>query len=442
MILPDLNGRPTVVESQESRRPGWRTRVSALGSNPAARGAAAIAGGASIAQAASLLAAPVLTRLYSPEAFGVFALVFSLVSVIASVASLRLELAIPLPTRDSDAAALVRLALWSSFAVSLIVASAIAVAGGWFDDRSDLELMPWLWFAPALTFATSVFLVLSQAVVRLKDYKAVARRNVTGQLGTVGGQILLGATGNAGGLLAGQLVGRAVATWGLLRSTRPLMRSGGQGTLRDQLRSYWRYPALFAPSALLNTLGTQLPLILVGVYWGVQSAGYLGLAQRLLLLPAALVAGPVSQVFIAEIAERVRSGQTRNRSAYLRTSAHLAVLAAPFVVAVMALAPFLTPLILGSEWAVAGQMCQAMALSVGLGVVVSPTSSIFGVYQTGRLNLLLDVLRVVLVAAAGWLAYSNAATATQSTWAMYGAQAVVYAAVWLAGLMVASGKRF
>ena len=70
-----------------------------------------LAGGTAIAQILSILASPIITRMYGPEAFGLSALFASITGIVAVVACLRYELAIMLPEKDEDAANLLALGL-------------------------------------------------------------------------------------------------------------------------------------------------------------------------------------------------------------------------------------------------------------------------------------------------------------------------------------------
>src|SRR5687768_10255867 len=70
-----------------------------------------VAGGNALGQLVTLGAAPILARLYSPEAFGEFAVVVSLAAVGAVVAPLALQQAINVPADRVIAAALARLSL-------------------------------------------------------------------------------------------------------------------------------------------------------------------------------------------------------------------------------------------------------------------------------------------------------------------------------------------
>jgi len=65
--------------------------------------------GTTIAQIITIVASPILTRLYGPEAFGFFALFTSITSIIGVIACIRYELAIMLPKSDEEAANLLGL---------------------------------------------------------------------------------------------------------------------------------------------------------------------------------------------------------------------------------------------------------------------------------------------------------------------------------------------
>ena len=77
-----------------------------------------ITSGTALGQAVVVLFSPILTRLYSPGDFGVFAVYASLLGVITVIGSMRYELAIPLPSDDQTAANVLVLALLFTMGVS------------------------------------------------------------------------------------------------------------------------------------------------------------------------------------------------------------------------------------------------------------------------------------------------------------------------------------
>ena len=59
--------------------------------------------GTTLAQAIPIIISPILTRIYTPEDFGLLALFLSITNIIGSVANGRYELAIMLPKKNDNA---------------------------------------------------------------------------------------------------------------------------------------------------------------------------------------------------------------------------------------------------------------------------------------------------------------------------------------------------
>src|SRR5690625_1179760 len=85
------------------------------------RSVAYVGGGAAAAQLITVAFAPIITRLYGPEAFGVLALFTSLVAILTPVTSLAYVHAIALPSDDEDAIALLGLSFWIALTFGVIV---------------------------------------------------------------------------------------------------------------------------------------------------------------------------------------------------------------------------------------------------------------------------------------------------------------------------------
>ena len=59
--------------------------------------------GTTVAQAIPVAISPILTRIYSPEEFGFFALFISISSIFGAIVNGRYEMAIMLPDKEEDA---------------------------------------------------------------------------------------------------------------------------------------------------------------------------------------------------------------------------------------------------------------------------------------------------------------------------------------------------
>lgn len=92
--------------------------------------------GTTFAQVVTILASPLLTRLYGPEAFGFLALFTSITSIIGVIACMRYELAIMLPKTDEEAANLLGLSL-----LCVAVVSGLTVPALYFGGDALLSLL-------------------------------------------------------------------------------------------------------------------------------------------------------------------------------------------------------------------------------------------------------------------------------------------------------------
>jgi O-antigen/teichoic acid export membrane protein len=403
-----------------------------------ARGVAAITSGALLGQLILVVATPILSRIYSPESFGHFSVVLGVTAIVGPAAALKFESALLLPADEDGARRLLRLGMAS--AVGTSVMSGLVV---WLGELvglgriwAGLSLAP-MWVA-AMVLATATFSVLSQAALRRRDYSAVARRGPIQSLATAGGQLGLGLlVPSAPALLGGQLIGRALGYVALFRSTKPLLERPISGSFLDSLREYWKFPLVFAPSSVLNSLGGQLPLIVIAAWFGPAAAGELGIAQRVVFIPAALLGASLAQVIGAELSLLLREGRGNGRQIYLWISARIAVMAAGVALTLIFVAPSLLPFVLGEEWRHSGLFAQAMAVSVGLGLIASPLSQVYVIYQS-LASIVVDVSRVALLTISAAVSRVAHLDAVETTWLFYGAQSINYLVTWMYGLRIVS----
>ena len=77
--------------------------------------------GTTIAQAIPIAISPILTRIYSPEDFGILALFMAIVMIFGSISNGRYELAIMLPKKDQDAINIFALGLIITLSISILL---------------------------------------------------------------------------------------------------------------------------------------------------------------------------------------------------------------------------------------------------------------------------------------------------------------------------------
>ncbi|WP_459942961.1 lipopolysaccharide biosynthesis protein, partial [Deferrisoma palaeochoriense] len=175
------------------------------------RGAvAALAGGTAASQALTLAVAPVLSRLYAPDAFGIFSVYASLVAVVSVFVGLRLDLAIHLPEDDDEAAEVLSTALAATAGCSLVVGAGVWLGGPWLAARlGDPRVAGYLWVLPASLLGAGVFQAFRMWGVRRGAFRGLAAGSFVQAAGQAAAQVIMGLGGlGPGGLIGGEALGR------------------------------------------------------------------------------------------------------------------------------------------------------------------------------------------------------------------------------------------
>jgi O-antigen/teichoic acid export membrane protein len=370
------------------------------------RGILAIMAGAGGAQAVVIAAQPILTRIYSPSDFGVFGVAGALFSIITVVACLRYEYAIPLAPDSTTAANIVALCLIATMITSLLAMGILFVAAPLFiSATASTDLSPYGELLAISVIGAGFLQSFTGLATRMKAYSAIALNRLVVGVGTVVIQIGLGtlgwtATGLLAGVAGGEIAGSVRYAWAARRNHNGAHRLVTRTGIVAAAKRYRRFPTLAAPSAFLNAIGIQLPLLLfVGIY-GAAAGGLFALAQRVIGLPLVLIAIPAGHTYHAESARAVRESPLQVRDVYIRTTRTLAlVMIGPTILAAI-LSPILFGTIFGEEWATAGLYVTILAPMYFLLSVFSPTGSTLYVLERQELHLLQEVLRIVLVGGA------------------------------------------
>ena len=215
--------------------------------------------GSIIAQAIPIAISPILTRIYTPEDFGIFALYMSIASIFATFATGRYELAIMLPKKDEDAANILFLSLMITFVVSFVSFIIILL----FNQEivSFLEspsLSNWLYIIPSSVILTGLYQSFNYWNNRKKQYKRLAVSRVTQSAVTGSTNLGMGFSGfGVSGLIVGGLAGQGVSTSVLGRfiwkNDRKMFHDLNKIKFIALMKKYKKFPLLNLPNAVIDS---------------------------------------------------------------------------------------------------------------------------------------------------------------------------------------------
>lgn len=339
--------------------------------------------GAAAAQALVFAARPVLTRLYTPEEFGVLTLFVALAALLAAAGTGRYEDALMLPERDEEAVNVLALAVL----VALTLGLAVGLATGWVQGP---EAVAWRALAPGgvLLAVTSAFEIWH---TRLDRFRVVSAGRVAQSATVAAAQLAAGfLAAGAAGLVLGSVAGAAVALTvnATLFARRDLarLRPGlGLGTMRRLARRYARFPSFAAPASLLNVFSSRIPVLVLTALFSLEAVGHFGVAFGTLALPLGMLTGAVGQVFFVRAAEAERAGTLGPLTE--RIAAQLLGLVLFPALAVVVAGPAAFAFVFGEAWREAGLFARYIALWVALASVASPLTRVFDVRERQRADL-------------------------------------------------------
>jgi len=358
--------------------------------------------GTTLAQAIPIAVSPILTRLYSPEEFGRFALYMAVAMITSVLVTGRYELAILLPRQDKDALHIAALAMALSILLSAMLLAIIFLFGQTIAALlGDLGLGPWLYWVPVSTLLLGLYQSLNYWSNRKAQYKRLAISRTVQSGSAALAQLGCGYVGSGTvGLMGGQITGQVLATsvlsrliWredkGLICALRPLRSLA-------LAKKYIDFPKYLIAAHGFNAASGQMPVLLLGAMFNIAAAGFFTLTHRVMSAPMSLIANALGDVFRQEASQMyIHQGQCK--AIYQKTFKRLLLISiVPFSVFFF-LAPTLFAWVFGEEWRVAGEYAQILTPMAFLQFITSPLSSMYMIAEKQKMDLLWQMFLLALV---------------------------------------------
>jgi len=355
--------------------------------------------GTMVAQAIPIAISPILTRIYSPEEFGLFALFFALLSILSVLANARYESAVMLPKKEEDALHLFALGIIINTIFSFIVLLVVVLFNAPLTEAlGNDEISIWLYFIPIALFFTGVFNILTSMNNRQKNYKDIASATITKSIVMAVIQLSIGLVkSGASGLISGQIVAQFFANIKLFKNVikeKKMIFSFKWLKIIALALKYKKFPMFSLPSAFANVLSGHLSNILISSFYSVATLGFYSLVQRVLGIPSALIGKSIGQVYYEEgTRERKKTGLAINT--FDATLKKLTLIALPSFLLLFFVVEELFAFVFGEEWRVAGQYAQIVVPMFGISFVVSSLSSTYDMFEQLKVELVWQVVLLI-----------------------------------------------
>lgn len=357
--------------------------------------------GAGAAQLIGWMAMPVLTRIYSPEEWGVAGFIISAGSLCAIFSCLRYEIAILLPKTNKQATHILRLCLTLSMSIFLInMVFAYFFWANQFLFPLKIGLGSWCFAIPILGVLICWVNVFTNVLIREERFKKLSLAIAVQQIMNVFIAIVLSIfTLN----FASLVISRALSSLSSLfllthRLSKPQINSLDKKmtlVFFAIAKRYRRFPIYSLPNSILSLASKDGILLVIGLISGSSTLGMLVLARTMIFSPASLLSSVLGPVFLREFSTNLRLKQKNDKA--LLTAVALFSLFLPIYILAGWHSQILISFIFGSIWEEADYIFVALLPAGFLLLFNSWFDRIFEIRQKTNLVLFLQMFFDVLM---------------------------------------------
>lgn len=363
--------------------------------------------GSIIAQLIPVLASLILAHLYTAEQYGEWGVFLSYASILSIGITGQYEAAIIRPEKDADAHNLVVLCLLIAAILSTILFLILAACS--LLGVESVSTIPGKYLIPLYIAGMALFQIYTNYANRQERYGVIASAGIIRNGVQAVSRIGMGWGGSWQGLIVGALLGLwGASLWNMQKI--PIFNLCRQSFSIARMRGvairYRYFPLFQLPSSLLNTLSTNLPVILLAYFFLKEDVGYFSMTIGLLYLPVSLIGNAMSKIFYKTAAFNTDKAEV--------SALALRILQIGFTIGLLMTAALvlggeqLFSFFLGSQWETSGRYATYLAPWIWLILTYSPLSCIFEAKDRQRtemwLNLVMFIARIGIVCIGGyWL---------------------------------------
>lgn len=367
-----------------------------LSKNEFAKNVLTLMTGTVIAQAVPIAIIPILTRIFTPEEFGLLALYAAFVSVLGVIATGRYEIAIMLPEKHEEARVLLQVSTIVALLISLIISIPLVI---WNQDIAKFlgneDIAPWLYLVPISVFFTGVYQALTYWNNRQKKFKNTAISRVNQSLFQGMTQTGLGFMQVSGGLIWGQFVGIISSITYLLRKDRSykvILKETKISSLKQQMNKYKKFPKYGIVGGLCDAGAMQMPVLILTKFYSSTVTGMFSLTFRVLNMPTSIISSAIAQVLFQKVVEISHTAPEKLNSYIIRMFFLLFLIYLPAVPVLFIWGDTLFAFVFGEEWGQAGIYAGYLVIAVAIRFAVSPLSAVLGLEQNIKKGVFWQVL--------------------------------------------------
>ncbi|RXI25324.1 oligosaccharide flippase family protein [Aliarcobacter trophiarum] len=358
--------------------------------------------GTTIAQAIPIAISPILTRIYTPEDFGVFTLYIAIVSLISIFATAQYDIAIVLPKSDIKAINLMALSLLICCIVVVFTMLCIFLFKNIISEQIEQkELLNFIYLIPLSVLLMGIYQIFNYWSNRKKYYKIMAINRTTQSLTTASSNVLIGLLSRSG-LILGQLIGQMTSTLLLLKfvykKDKNLLRRVKIKYINLVSIRYIKFPKVNILLSVINSFYNNSKYIIFGFIFLPNVIGQLYLVYRVLGIPSSIIGTSIAEVLLQDISSTKSTNDIRAiYKRIIKTFLVLLFTALLPSLIIFLYGEFIFGFVFGNNWLFAGKIASILIIGIIFEFSISPFCKLFFVFDKNEIYLIWEILRLFII---------------------------------------------
>ncbi|SDY28819.1 lipopolysaccharide biosynthesis protein [Salimicrobium album] len=378
------------------------------------RNVAIVASGTASAQVIMVVSSQFLTRIYGPEAFGMFGVYSSIIAIITPVAALTYPVAVVLPKSKETAMDLMRLSFYITLLVTMVTAVFLMLFSDVVVSAFNLEeVASFLYCLPLVIFFTGCLQIIEQWLIRNDQFKITARATL--------GQTAIIQTGMVGAGLFNPLAAMLILFTSMNQALRSFIMMVGAGyfkpvkvisflteinvqKMQKLAKRYYDFPVFRSPQLLLNGFSQGFPVLMLSSFFSPVAAGYYAIGRMALDMPTNLIGKAISDVLYPRISRGANNFEKITPILLKATAMMGGIGLLPFGLVIL-IGPWLFELVFGEGWSMAGEYAVWIAVWGWTRFLRAPSVSTLPVLSAQGFHLGFTICSLIVRIAAMFAGY-------------------------------------
>jgi O-antigen/teichoic acid export membrane protein len=357
----------------------------------------------------------ILSRIYSPEVYGLFAIFNFYIGIVGNAVSLGYNQAFVLPKKDLEFSALLRLTIWVTlFTSSIFFVIALLFGKSIMHLFGHDALGNWVYWIAPVSLVMGLDRITTDWAIRNKEFRGQTLWSTTTTLGAKIFNTLYGMkiSPTAAGLVFTtglQYLSRMIAfCLFILKDFKvQFAKRFSWDELKSVARSYKEFPLYIYWGNLINILSNNLPAaLLTPLGYSLGEVGYYSYSLIVLDLPIRLLGAGVSSVYMQKAADLAHNRMEDLVKQTWRLYKNMVFVCLLFSAIIIAAGEPLYLLLLENEWAEAGRVAEVLIIFYFFRMISSPLSSLFSVLRKENqffvFHIALTAVRILSLATGAW----------------------------------------